>query len=442
MKTFQSGGVHPPSNKLSAGQPIRTLGLPAQVVIPLAQHIGAPAKPCVAKGDRVKVGTPLGVPEGFVSAAICSPVSGKVLKVDDYTAADGYPHPAVYIAVEGDEWEACIDRSETFVGECTLEPAEILKKIKDAGIVGMGGAAFPTHVKLSPPPGMKAEVLLVNAAECEPYLTADDSLMREKPDEILAGTTILMKALGVSRAVIGIENNKPEAIRLLGERAAQFPGVEITPLKVRYPQGSEKHFIEAILGRRVKRGALPISTGAVVLNVASVFAVYEAVQKNKPLVERVVTVTGKQVLHPSDFRVRIGTAVETLIEAAGGLPQGTGKMVLGGPMMGRASSQLNVPVLKGTSGVLLIPEEESERDPVQPCVRCALCVSVCPMGLEPYLISALYKHGDFESLEREQVMDCIECGCCHYTCPAHRPLLDCCRSGKARVGAMIRARKR
>lgn len=441
MKTFHIGGVHPPSNKLSAGQPVRTMRLPSRVVVSLAQHIGAPAKPCVAKGDRVKVGTIIGTPDGFVSATVCAPVSGKVLKIDTYVGADGYPHPAVYIETEGDEWEEHIDRSETFERECRLEPSEILKKIMDAGIVGMGGAAFPSHVKLSPPKGMKAGVLLVNAAECEPYLTADDSLMREKPDEILAGASILMRALEVTRAVIGIENNKPEAIRLLREHAVQFPGIEIMPLQVRYPQGSEKHLIEALIGRRVKRGALPISTGAVVLNVASVFAVYEAVQKNKPLVERIVTVTGKQVAHPADFRVRIGTSVQELIEAAGGLPENTGKIVLGGPMMGRASSRLDVPVLKGTSGVLLIPEEEARREPEQPCVRCAKCVSVCPMGLEPYLISALFAHGDFEALEQEQVMDCIECGCCHYTCPSHRPLLDCCRSGKARVGAAIRARK-
>ncbi len=441
MKTFRTGGVHPPSNKITAGREIRTLQLPTQVVVSLSQHIGAPAIPLVKRGDIVKVGTPVGTPDGFLSAAVSSPVSGKVTKVDVFTGADGYPHPAVFIEVQGDEWEETIDRSDTLIRACALEPAGILKKIADAGIVGMGGAAFPTHVKLTPPPGTHAEVLLINAAECEPYLTADDSLMREKPEEILVGTSLVMKVLDVSRAVIGIEKNKPEAIHTLQELATHYPGIEIAPLQVRYPQGSEKHLIESILGRRVKSGALPISTGAVVLNVASVFAVYEAVQKNKPLVDRIVTVTGKNVADPCDLRVRIGTSIEKLIEAAGGLPEDTGKMVLGGPMMGRASSRIDVPVLKGTSGVLFLPRSASLHTDEQPCIRCAKCVQVCPMGLEPYLVSSLFLHQDFESLEKEHVMDCIECGCCHYTCPAHRPLLDCCRSGKARVSQLIRSRQ-
>ncbi len=441
MKTFRIGGVHLPDNKLSAGSPIRSLELPAQVVVPLDQHLGAPAKACVAKGTLLKVGTLIAEPVGFVSVPVHSPVSGTVAKVDTYTGPDGYPHPAIYINVEGDEWEGSIDRTDTLLTQCDLQPSEIIRKIAQSGIVGMGGAAFPTHVKLSVPEGSKAEVLIINAVECEPYLTSDDSLMLERPDEILVGISIFMKSIGVNRAVIGIENNKEAAIRLLSERAVAFTGIEVMPLKMRYPQGGEKQLVEAVIDRRIKSGALPISVGAVVQNVSSAFAVYEAVQKNKPLVERVVTVTGKCIAHPCNLRVRMGTPVQNLIEAAGGLPEEAAKVIAGGPMMGRALSHLEVPVVKGMSGILILSEEEAHRVAESPCIRCAKCVSVCPMGLEPYLLSSLLRNGDLEALEQEHVMDCIECGCCHFTCPAHRPLLDSCRSSKARVGAMIRARK-
>lgn len=416
--------------------------MPKQAVIMLSQHIGAPAKPIVSKGDRVKVGTKIAEPGGFVSAAIHSSVSGQVVKIDQAIDASGYPRPAVFIDVENDEWEAAIDRDETLIKDCPFSPEEILQKIANAGIVGMGGACFPSQVKLCPPPPLKAECLIVNAVECEPYLTADHQLMLEHADEILVGLTILMKALRVSKAYIGIEANKPDAIRLLTKEAANYAGIEVVPLKVKYPQGGEKQLIDAILERQVATGALPVSTGAVVQNVATVFAVYQAVQKNKPLFERVVTVTGKSLTRPGNLLVRIGTPVNQLIEECGGLPEDTGKVIAGGPMMGKSLLNLNVPIVKGTSGVLLMGGREATRGAVQPCIRCAKCVAVCPMGLEPYLLATASAHGDFERVEREDVLACIECGSCMFACPSHRPILDYIRLGKAKVGAMVRARQK
>lgn len=427
---------------MSAGKKITALAAPKQVIIPLSQHIGAPAQAVVKKGDMVKVGTLLAKAGGFVSANIHSSVSGKVNKIDNAIDASGYRRPAVFIDVEGDEWEETIDRSETLVKECNLSAKEIIDKIAAAGVVGMGGATFPTQVKLMPPPGSKAEIVIVNAVECEPYLTADHSLMLAKGEQILVGVTILMKAVGVNRAVIGIENNKPDAIAHMQKLAAQYPGVEIMPLKVKYPQGGEKQLIDAVIGKQVKSGALPISAGAIVQNVGTVYAVYEAVQKNKPLFERVVTVTGKAVKEPSNFLVRMGTPISVLIEAAGGMPENTGKIIGGGPMMGKALISAEVPVCKGSSGILLMTKEESVRKPMHDCIRCAKCVSACPMGLNPAFLMKATVYQNWEMAEKENIQDCIECGSCSYTCPAYRPLLDNIRVGKAKVMGIIRARKK
>ncbi|MDR2680674.1 MAG: electron transport complex subunit RsxC [Tannerella sp.] len=442
MRTFRIGGIHPPANKLSAGRPIETIAPPATAVIPLSQHAGAPALAVVAKGDKVKVGTLIGKAVGFVSANVHSSVSGTVAKVDSLTDGSGISRPAIYINVEGDEWEPDIDRSETFVKECRLSSAEIIKKIEAAGIVGMGGATFPTKIKLSPPPGNKVEILIVNAVECEPYLTADHSLIMEKSEQVMTGTTILMKSLNVGRAVIGIECNKPDAIERMTELSAGYEGIEVMPLKMKYPQGGEKQLIDAVMRRQVKSGALPVSVGAVVHNAGTVFAVYEAVQKNKPLIERVITVTGKNVARPSDFLARIGTPVSVLIDAAGGMPANTGKIIGGGPMMGRAMIHTGVPVTKGSSGILLLPEEESVRRPAHDCIRCAKCVGACPMGLEPSLLMNLSEYKLWDDAEKNYIVDCIECGSCSYTCPANRPLLDYIRLGKNTVTGIIRARKK
>ncbi|PDP84012.1 electron transport complex subunit RsxC [Porphyromonas gingivalis] len=441
LRTFRIGGIHPPENKLSAGKPVEVLPIPSQVVIPLGQHIGAPATATVKKGDEVKVGTIIAQAGGFVSANIHSSVSGKVLKIDNVYDSSGYPKPAVFISVEGDEWEEGIDRSPAVVKECNLDAKEIVAKISAAGIVGLGGATFPTHVKLSPPPGNKAEILIINAVECEPYLTSDHVLMLEHGEEIMIGVSILMKAIQVNKAVIGVENNKKDAIAHLTKLATAYPGIEVMPLKVQYPQGGEKQLIDAVIRKQVKSGALPISTGAVVQNVGTVFAVYEAVQKNKPLVERIVTVTGKKLSRPSNLLVRIGTPIAALIEAAGGLPENTGKIIGGGPMMGRALLSPDVPVTKGSSGVLILDREEAVRKPMRDCIRCAKCVGVCPMGLNPAFLmrDTLYK--SWETAEKGNVVDCIECGSCSFTCPANRPLLDYIRQAKKTVMGIQRARK-
>lgn len=441
LKTFRIGGIHPKENKFSAGKAIQPIALPAQVIVPLSQHIGAPCQPVVKKGDTVKVGTLIGKTVGFVSANIHSPVSGTVLKIDKALDASGYKRDAIFINVDGDEWEPTIDRSETLVKDCALSPKEIIDKIAAAGIVGMGGATFPTHVKLTPPPGKKAEVLIINAVECEPYLTSDHELMLEKTDEILVGVTILMKAVSVPKAYIGIENNKKDAIAKFTQAAKKYSGIEVVPLKVQYPQGGEKQLIDAVISRQVPSGALPISVGAVVQNVGTAFAVYEAVQKNKPLVERVVTVTGKDVKNPCNVLSRIGISLNNLIDFAGGLPETTGKIVSGGPMMGKALASMEVPVTKGTSGVLIIPSLEAKRRAMKDCIRCGKCVNVCPMGLNPTLLMNLTEYEVWDRAEKNRITDCIECGSCSYTCPADRPLLDYIRLGKGKVMSIVRARK-
>ena len=444
MKTFNIGGVHPAENKLSAASPIRKAQLPKQAVFSMFQHIGAPAKPVVKKGDEVKVGTLLAEAGGFVSAPVYSSVSGKVSKVDVALDASGTRRPAIYVDVEGDEWEDSIDRSETLVklsDRSELDAKTIVEKIKNAGIVGLGGATFPCHVKLTPPPGCKAECVIINAVECEPYLTADHRLMLEHADEILVGVELIMKAVDVKRGYIGIENNKPDAIRLMTEKAAAHEGIEVVSLKVKYPQGGEKQLIDAVIGRQVPAPpAIPINVGAVVQNVGTAFAIYEAVMKNKPLIDRIITVTGKSVKQPSNLLARLGTPFQQLIDECGGLPEDTGKVIGGGPMMGKALISLEVPMTKGSSGLLLMTDEEARRSAPQPCIRCAKCVSACPMGLEPYLLSKISEKQMWDKAEAEDITSCIECGSCQFTCPSHRPLLDMIRVGKSTVMGIIKSR--
>lgn len=438
LKTFPTGGVHPPENKLTAGIPIEYLPVPGNIIIPLSQHIGAPANPIVAKGDKVKTGQLIAEGKGFVSANVHSSVSGKVSKVDTAADSSGLKQMSVYIDVEGDEWIENIDRTNEIVKDIKLSPEEIVKKCFESGIVGMGGATFPSHIKLNVPSGKKCDVLIINGVECEPYLTSDHRLMLEKGEEMLVGVSILMKALKVEKAMIGIENNKPDAISRLTSLAAGFPGMSVHPLKVKYPQGAEKQLIKALINREVPSGRLPIDVGAVVHNAGTAFAVYEAVQKNKPLIERVVTVTGKSVAKPGNYMVRIGTPISRVLEAAGGIPEGTGKIINGGPMMGKAVSNTDAPVVKGMSGIVLIPASEAVRETINPCIRCAKCVSVCPIHLEPYLLMTLAEKGLFERAEKERITDCMECGSCSYTCPAGRPLLDYIRLGKSTVIRLAR----
>lgn len=444
MKTFKIGGIHPAGNKLSAHVPVQPASLPEIAVFPLSQHIGAPAQPIVEKGATIKVGQMIAQAGGFVSAPIHSSVSGIVQKIDTVVDASGYAKPAIFIKVEGDEWDEAIDRSEilvTLAERSELTDKDIIAKIQSSGIVGMGGACFPTHVKLSPPPGSKPEWVIINGVECEPYLTADHRLMLEHPEEILVGLTILMKAAGVEKGFIAIENNKPDAIQLLTEKASSYPNIDIIPLQVKYPQGGEKQLIDAVVNRQVPAPpALPVSVGAIIQNVGTVFAVYQAVMKNKPLFERIVTVTGKDILQPSNLLVRMGTPIQQVIDQCGGLPESTGKIIGGGPMMGKALINTEVPICKGSSGVLIMTTEESYRKTPNPCIRCGKCVNVCPMGLEPYLLASGSAHELWDKMEANDITSCIECGSCQFTCPSHRPMLDYIRLGKSTVMGIIRAR--
>lgn len=442
MKTFKLGGIHPKENKLSAQAPIEIFPITEKVYIPVTQHLGAPSSVVVKKGDFVKVGTLIAKADSFICANVHSSVSGTVEKIDQMIDVSGYRKSTIVIKVEGDQWEESIDRSTNLVRNFQMESKEIIQRIKDSGIVGLGGATFPTHVKYMVPEGKKAKYLVINAVECEPYLTADHVIMLEKAEEIIIGIKILMKALGSEKTMVGIENNKPDAIAKMQEVASNYSNIEIYPLKVKYPQGAEKQLIKALTGREVPSSKLPIEVGCVVNNVGTALAVYEAVQKNKPLIERVVTVSGKSVKKPSNLLVRIGTPCYLLIDHAGGTPEDTGKIISGGPMMGKALSTAELPVTKGTSGILLMTEKESKRKESSMCIRCAKCIDVCPMGLEPFLLQMFVENIRFEDAENNKIMDCIECGSCQYTCPANRELLDYIRVGKSRVGAMMRLRAR
>ena len=435
------GGVHPRDCKISADSAIEIFPLPQRMYISMSQHLGAPAKPLVQKGDKVRVGQMIGASAGFISANIHSSVSGTVAAVEPYADLAGNPVMHVVIDVEGDEWEENIDRTSDIVREITLGPAEIIKRIADCGIVGMGGASFPTHVKLSPPPGKKAEFLIINGAECEPYLTSDYRLMVEHPEEVLLGARIMMKALGVTKGYIGIEDNKPAAIEAMRRlTASSYAEIEVVPLKKKYPQGGEKQLIDAVTGRKVPSMGLPIDTGVVVQNVGTSYAVYEAVQKNKPLFEGVMTITGQCLEEQHNFLVRTGTTFDRILEYVGGVPQTAAKIISGGPMMGKAVSNLSAATVKSSSSLLLLTEEQTRRRAEGECIRCGKCVEACPMGLEPYLLNKLSRAGRMEELEEHKVYDCIECGCCMFTCPAYIPLLDYIRTGKADVMRIMRSR--
>lgn len=444
IRTFRIGGIHPEENKLSNDVATVAAPLPKQAVFPLSQHIGAPAKPVVKKGDKVKVGTMLAEAGGFVSAPVFSSVSGTVLKIDTAVDATGYRTPAIIVSVEGDEWEETIDRSEkleTLDAHPELTPESIVESVKAAGITGMGGAGFPTFIKLCPPPTAKAECVIINGVECEPYITSDYRLMMEHADEIIVGLQLLMKAAKVDRGYIGIEVNKPQAIELLAAKAQTDPRIEVVPLKQRYPQGGEKQLVDAVIRRQVPAPpAIPVNVGAIVQNVGTAFAVYQAVMKHKPLFERYTTVTGKRLAHPGNFLVRMGTPMRELIDLCGGMPEGDNKLLAGGPMMGKALTSPDVPICKGTNSVTIISEDEARRKPVDPCIRCAKCVSVCPMGLEPYLLATASAKKMWDKVEAECITSCIECGSCQYTCPSHRPILDNIRFGKSKVMGIIKAR--
>ncbi len=439
-KTFKIGGVHWDDHKIARDVAIEQFPIPAKVAISMAQHLGAPATPCVEKGDKVKVGQVIGTPTGFVSGFVHSSVSGTVSAVEPRADIVGNMVMHVCIDVEGDEFMEGIFNSNRVEREIKGSAQDLLDKIKNAGVVGMGGATFPTHIKLAPPKDKKAEYLIINGAECEPYVTADDRLMREHPHEIVLGARIMARVLGVEMIVIAIEENKPEAFDAISDATLRYVGIDVVKMKKKYPQGGEKQLIDAITGRRVPSGALPIDTGCVVQNVATSYAVYQAVQKNRPVIDRVMTVTGECLPQPRNFRVRIGTPISAILDAVGGLPKDAVKVVSGGPMMGKAVVNLDATTQKGSSCLLLLTAAQTARTPETPCIRCAKCTQACPMGLEPWLLNRLGRAGDNAGLEENKIYDCIECGCCQSTCPAHIPLLDIVRNGKADVMKIIRAR--
>ncbi len=440
MNTFRLGGVHPEENKLASKSNIEKLPLPDKAVVFVSQHLGAPSVPVVQKGDKVKVGQLLAKAEAFICANTHSPYSGTITKIDLATDFNGYKKPAFYIDVEGDEWEEGIDTSDSIVREITLDSKQIVERIKDRGVVGLGGAAFPTHVKYMIPQDKKAEYLIINAVECEPYLTSDNRVLLEKAEEVLIGIEVMKRALGVACALIGIENNKPEAISHMSELAKNYKGTKVVALKTKYPQGAEKQLIYALTGREVPSGKLPIEVGCVVNNVGTALAIYYAVQKNMPLIDNILTFTGKSVKRNRNLQVRVGTPLQYIIDYCGGLPEDTGKLVNGGPMMGKAIVDLNAPTVKTTSSILVISQKESMRKEETNCLRCGKCVSACPMGLEPILLFNLAKQDRWEEAEKECAMDCIECGCCLFSCPAGKPLLDLIRVAKNKIGVIRRLR--
>ena len=442
--TFSIGGIHPNDSKFAANRPIETLPLPKVMYVSMAQHLGAPAKPIVAVGDKVKVGQVIAEPGGFISAYVHSPASGTVKSIGLRKDLAGNKMTHVEIEVEGDEWAEGIDLSDTLVTDIPQDRAAILKKIQDCGVVGLGGATFPAHVKLNPAPGSKAECLIINGAECEPFLTSDYRIMLEHPKEILIGAAIMQKVLGGCRCVVGIEDNKPEAIKVMRAALSQLglSDMTIQPLKKKYPQGGEKQLIDAVMKRQVASGGLPISVGAVVQNVATAMAVYDAVQKNRPLITNTLTVTGDCIdedrMH--NYLFRIGMPLSYIAEQAGGVPETAAKLISGGPMMGKAIANLDACTVKGSSSILYLSQAATKRKPESNCIRCGRCADACPMGLEPFLLNRLYKAGDIDALEKNAAQDCIECGCCLYSCPSYIPLLDNIRMAKGQVMGVIRAR--
>jgi electron transport complex protein RnfC len=429
--SFQ-GGIHPSEEKISQVTPIEELEVPDRVVVPLSQHIGAPCKATVRPSDRVKKGDRVGQATGFVSVDIHAPISGVVKSIGIFPHPVGRPLPAVEIESDGeDTWTDKLKPHEDYMDLSS----EILKEmIRDMGIVGMGGAAFPTHVKLSPPKEKSIDTFIINGAECEPYLTADHRLMLEEAESIITGARIAMRSLGVNRGIIAIESNKPDAIEKMKGWTEDIPELEVAALRVRYPQGAEKQLIKTLLNREVPfSGGLPMDVGVIVQNVGTLSAIYKAVRFGIPLIERITTVTGSGVREPKNLRARIGTPIKSLIEACGGFSMEVGKVIIGGPMMGVSQYSLEVPVVKGTSGILVQPLSEVEEGVSRPCIRCGSCVRACPCRLMPTILAVFAQRDMFEEADRYDVADCIECGCCSYVCPARIPLVQMLRYAKAEV---------
>lgn len=440
-KSFGRAGVHPPQMKLTAGSHIKDMPLPRHVEISLCQSLGKPATPVVKPGDHVSRYALIGAAQGPISANIHTPISGTVKSIGTLATADGHGAPG--IVIEADENDHANDLQSMCDAVPVVSPqnianltaTEIIGEIRDAGIVGLGGATFPTAAKLTPPPGSKTcDYLLINGAECEPYLTCDDAVMREMPEEIIIGIELLLKALGDNvNCIIGIEENKPEAIKCMKQAAYSHNRITVAPMTTKYPQGGEKMLTKTLTGREIAPGALPITEGVIIQNVATALAVYHAVIWGIPLVERVMTVSGKEYGNRCNIRVPIGTPLKDITDYLGAVPEGTVKIVNCGTMMGRSIADIQGSMTKGMSGLLMLDASEAPLHEVTPCVRCAKCVEVCPMGLEPYLLARLAELSRADELKLLNVMDCMECGCCSYGCMAHRHLVDWIKVGKSLV---------
>ncbi|HUV36441.1 MAG TPA: electron transport complex subunit RsxC [Patescibacteria group bacterium] len=427
-----AGGVHPAYNKeLADRRAIEEMPLPEQLVVYFTQNLGAPPEPIVKKGDTVRKGQVIAEAKAFVSAPVHAPTSGTVKSIDMFPHPVGTDMPAAVIEPDGeDAWaEGCnVERNTDSLG-----PDEIKKLVQGGGLVGMGGATFPTHVKLSPPEHKKINILIVNGAECEPFLTADHRLMVERADEIIEGAALFARVLGVERVVVSIEKNKPDAIETMRSRSADRKGFSVAAVNVLYPQGAEKQLIYSITHRKVPTGGLPMDAGVLVQNVGTCFAAYEAVRFGRPLIQRVVTVTGSGVAEPKNILARIGASFEDLVRFCGGISGDTGKVISGGPMMGVAQYSLGASVTKGTSGVVFLRRDEIPQYVNDPCIRCGKCVTACPMRLNPSALSIFAERMAFDKTDEFNVLDCIECGCCAYVCPSRRPLVHHFRRAKAEV---------
>lgn len=435
------GGVHPNDSKsYTASKPIEIAPLPSKVIIPLRQHIGAPAIAVVSKGDLVKKGQVIGTSEAFVSSNVHASISGKVIDVGEY------PHPvfgtclAIVIENDGqDQWLEGIPLKRDWK---SLDQNMIRNIIKEAGIVGMGGATFPTYVKVSPPPDKKIDLFILNAAECEPYLTADHRMMLEESDRIVTGVKIMMKVLGVTKGYVGIEDNKKDAVKIM-QKAFEGSGVEVIALPTKYPQGAEKMLIKVLTGKEVSSGGLPMDVGVVVQNVGTVAAVCDAVTQGIPLIQRVVTISGKAVKEPKNLLVRIGTTFKDAIDFCGGLVSRPEKIIMGGPMMGMAQASLDIPIIKGVSGILVLAEGEANTGTESPCIRCGSCLKACPMGLNPSMLSILGERNFYEEAKEDcNLLDCVECGSCVYVCPAKRNIVQYIKVSKAQIVAENAAKKK
>ena len=428
-----SGGVHPPENKeLTEKKVIVQCPPPPQVIIPVQQHIGAPSKPIVEKGTVVRIGDLVSESSGFVSVPAHASISGTVATVENRPHPFGMPVLSVVIENDGQEkWNPDITFDEKYLD---LDRREMLDRIRNAGLAGMGGAAFPTHVKLNPPADKKIDTVLLNGAECEPYLTSDHQLMLQEPQKIIQGLQLIQKILGAKNVAIGVEDNKTDAVKVLKKAIAGLKfACQVVVLHVKYPQGAEKQLIKAVTGRSVPSGGLPMDVGCVVQNVGTAAAVYDAVAFKKPLIERVVTVTGAGIREPRNVLTRIGTPYSFLFEFCGGMTEDVGKIIMGGPMMGLAQSSLDAMVIKGTSGIVLFTQKQSRRLQERTCISCARCVDVCPMKLLPKMLGLLVRNNRIDESKQYHVMDCIECGCCSYVCPAHINLVHLIKHGKSQL---------